>query len=128
LFQGGQLLHQRRAADAGLEAAVARYRSTVLGAFRNVADTLLALHTDADAVLAQRAAERAAAASLSIAEAQYRAGGTSFLTLLNAQTTHAQARIALIQAETNRFADTAALYQALGGGWWNRPAPPSQES
>ena len=128
LFQGGQLLHQRRAADAGLEAAIARYRSAVLGAFRNVADTLLALQTDADAVLAQQAAERAAAASLSISEAQYRAGGTSFLTLLNAQTTHAQARIALIQAETNRFADTAALYQALGGGWWNRPAPPSQES
>ncbi|MGE0224424.1 MAG: efflux transporter outer membrane subunit [Acetobacteraceae bacterium] len=122
LFQGGQLVHQKRASEAGLDAALAAYRGAVLGAFRNVADALHALQADAEAVRAQRAAERAAAASLRIAEAQFRAGGTSFLTLLNAQTTHAQARIALIQAETNRFADTAALYQALGGGWWNRPA------
>lgn len=123
LFQGGQLLHQRRAADAGLEAAVASYRSAVLGAFRNVADALHALRTDADAVLAQRASERTAAASVALSEAQYRAGATSFLTLLNAQIAHAQARIALIQAEAARFADMAALYQALGGGWWNRPKP-----
>ena len=128
LFQGGKLLHQRRGADAGLEAAAAQYRATVLGAFQNVADALNTLQIDADAVAAQYAAERAAASNLAITEAQFRAGGTSFLALLNAQNAHAQAQIALIQVRANRYADTAALYQALGGGWWNRPpAPPEQK-
>ena len=86
------------------------------------------LQIDADAVAAQYAAERAAASNLAITEAQFRAGGTSFLALLNAQNAHAQAQIALIQVRANRYADTAALYQALGGGWWNRPpAPPEQK-
>jgi NodT family efflux transporter outer membrane factor (OMF) lipoprotein len=122
LFQGGQLLHQERAARAGLAGALALYRSTVLNAFGNVADVLQALETDDDAVAAQKNAERTAAASLSLAEAQYAAGGVSFLTLLNAQNTLAQARISKIQAETNRLTDVAALFQALGGGWWNRPS------
>lgn len=121
IFDGAKLIHQRRAADAGLEAAAARYRSTVLHAFRNVADTLQALQSDAEAVAAQKAVEKLAADSLSIAEKQYRAGSGSVLTLLNAQSQFEQARIGLIQAEARRLTDTAALYQALGGGWWNRP-------
>ncbi len=120
IFDGAKLLHQRPAADAGLEAAAARYRSTVLHAFRNVADTLQALQSDAEAVAAQRAVEKLATDSLSVAEKQYGAGSGSALTLLNAQSQLEQARIGLIQAEARRFTDTAALYQALGGGWWNR--------
>jgi NodT family efflux transporter outer membrane factor (OMF) lipoprotein len=120
LFQGGQLLHQRRAAQAGLEAAAAQYRGTVLGAFQNVASALSALRTDADALAAQSAADQASRKSFSIARSQYQAGATSFLTLLNAQNARAQVEIALIRAQTNRYLDTVALYQALGGGWWNR--------
>lgn len=121
IFDGGKLIHQRRAADAGLEAAAARYRSTVLHAFRNVSDTLQALQSDAEAVAAQRNVEQLAAQSLSIAEKQYRGGSGSVLTLLNAQSQFEQARLGLIQAEARRLTDAAALYQALGGGWWNRP-------
>jgi NodT family efflux transporter outer membrane factor (OMF) lipoprotein len=120
LFQGGQLVHQRRAAVAGMQAAAAQYRSTVLGAFQNVADALAALETDADTLSIQAAADQASKQSLAISLAQYHAGAISFLTLLNAENARAQVRVALIRVETNRYLDTVALYQALGGGWWNR--------
>jgi NodT family efflux transporter outer membrane factor (OMF) lipoprotein len=120
IFQGGELLHKTRAARANLEEAAAQYRSTVITAFQNVADTLRALQNDADAVQANLRAEQAAAASLAIARKQLELGDTSYLALLNAELTYQQAVINLIQARANRYADTAALFQALGGGWWNR--------
>ena len=121
LFHGGQLLHQRRATVAAFDAAAAQYRGTVIGAFQNVADVLQALQVDADAVKAQLDAERSAAQSLSIAQNSYQSGAVSFLVLLDAQRTYQQARVALVQAQAARFSDTAALFVALGGGWWNRP-------
>lgn len=120
LFHGGELLHRRRAAIAAYEQAAAQYRSTVLAAFQNVADALRALQSDADTLKAQVAAERSAAASLEIARRQFRVGAVSYLSLLDAQRTYQQARITLVQAQAGRYADTAALFQALGGGWWNR--------
>ncbi len=120
LFRGGTLLHQKRAAEAAFDVAAAQYRSTVLTAVQNVADTLRALQSDADALQASTAAERAAADSLALAQDQYRLGAVSYIELLNTETTYHQARIALVQAQAARFADTAALFQALGGGWWNR--------
>jgi NodT family efflux transporter outer membrane factor (OMF) lipoprotein len=120
LFRGGQLLHARRAALAAYEEAAAQYRSTVLTAFQNVADVLRALQSDADALSAQVVAERAAADSLDIARQQFQLGAINYLLLLNAQQTYEQAHVALVQAQANRYADTAALFQALGGGWWNR--------
>jgi outer membrane protein TolC len=121
IFDAGKLIHQRRAADAGLDVAAARYRGAVLHAFREVSDSLRALQGDAEAVAAQRKVEKLAAESLSIPEKQLGAGSGSVLTLLNAQSQLEQARLGLIQAQAKRFSDTAALYQALGGGWWNRP-------
>lgn len=121
IFDAGKLIYQRQAADAGLDAAKARYRSTVLHAFRNVADSLQALQSDAESVAAQRRVERVAGASLNVAEKQFEEGSGSVLGLLNAQTQYDQAKIGLIQAEARRLSNTAALYQALGGGWWNRP-------
>ncbi len=120
IFQGGTLLHKTRAARANLEQAAAQYRSTVITAFQNVADSLRALRNDADAVAANIRAEQAAANSLAIARKQQELGDTSYLELLNAEQTYQQAVIVLIQARANRYADTAALFQALGGGWWNR--------
>jgi outer membrane protein TolC len=120
VFQGGTLLHKTRAARANLEQAAAQYRSTVIAAFQNVADSLRALRNDADAVAANIRAEQAAANSLAIARKQQELGDTSYLELLNAEQTYQQAVIVLIQARANRYADTAALFQALGGGWWNR--------
>jgi NodT family efflux transporter outer membrane factor (OMF) lipoprotein len=127
IFDAGKLIHQRRAADAGLDIAAARYRGAVLHAFREVSDSLRALQGDAEAVAAQRKVEKLASESLSIAEKQLSAGSGSVLTLLNSQSQFEQARLGLIQAQAKRFSDTAALYQALGGGWWNRPGVTSDK-
>jgi len=120
IFRGGTLLHQRRAAVAGYDKAAAQYRSAVLNAFRDVADTLRALESDADALAAQTRAEQASADSLDLAKDQFKVGAISYLALLNAQKAYEQARIGLVQAQATRYADTAALFQSLGGGWWNR--------
>lgn len=120
VFRGGMLLHQRRAAVAAFDVAAARYRSTVLAAFRDVADALRALQSDGEALAAQGRALKAADESLRLAREQFNAGAISYLSLLNAQRSYQQARIAFIEAKASRYADTAALFQALGGGWWNR--------
>lgn len=120
IFDGGSLLHKKQAAVAVMDQSAAQYRSTVLTAFQNVADTLRVLEYDADAVQAQAAAEQAAAQSLRIARESLALGAISYLSLLNAQMTYEQAVVNLAQAQGNRYADTAALFQALGGGWWNR--------
>ncbi|MGA3305391.1 MAG: efflux transporter outer membrane subunit [Stellaceae bacterium] len=120
IFHGGTLLHQKRAAEAAYDEAAAQYRSTVIAAFQNVADALRALQADADALKASLAAEQAAADSLGLARDQFKLGAISYPALLDSQTAYQQTRIALVQAQANRYADTAALFQALGGGWWNR--------
>jgi NodT family efflux transporter outer membrane factor (OMF) lipoprotein len=129
IFHGGTLIHQERAAQAAYEAAAAQYRDTVLNAFRNVADSLRAIQHDAVALQAQERAVRTASESLTIAREQFRAGAITYLTLLNAERTYEQAQIGLVQAQAARYADTAALFQALGGGWWNRKAvTPNEDS
>jgi len=120
IFAGGKLLHAERAAKAQLAQAAAQYRGTVLTAFQNVADTLTALDQDAKALQAAAAAASAAQTTLDLSQRQTQAGYANYLSLLNAQQAWQQARIALIQAQANRYADTAALYLALGGGWWHR--------
>ena len=125
IFQGGTLLHRQRSAEAAFDQAAAQYRSTVLTAFQNVADALHAIQSDADAVKAALAAEKAAAQSLDIARRQLELGDISYLALLNAEQTYQQASLNLAQALSNRYADTAALFQALGGGWWNRSDVPA---
>jgi outer membrane protein TolC len=132
IFHGGTLLHQQRAAEAAYDAAVGKYKSTVLTAFQNVADSLRALQSDADAVKAQDAAVHAASDSLDLSREQYRLGAITYVNLLTAQRTYQQARLNLVQAQAARFADTVALFQSLGGGWWNRldvkPDPLSPEA
>ncbi|MGO1079267.1 efflux transporter outer membrane subunit [Inquilinus sp. CA228] len=125
IFDGGTLLHDKRAAEAGFDIAAAQYRSTVLSSFQDVADTLHAIQYDADTLKAQLAAEQAAQRSLTIALSQYQAGATTYTTVLTAQTALLNARISRIQAQALRLSDTAALYQALGGGWWNRTDTPA---
>ncbi len=120
LFRGGTLLHQRRAAVAAFDAAAAQYRSVVLSSFQNVANVLDALQSDTDILEAQTLAAQSASDSLDIARKQYQIGASSYLALLNAQQTYQQTRIGLVQAQATRYADTAALFQSLGGGWWKR--------
>jgi NodT family efflux transporter outer membrane factor (OMF) lipoprotein len=121
IFAGGTLLHQERAAKAAYTQAAEQYRSTVLTAFQNVADTLTALQQDAAAIKAAADAAEAAKVTLDLARRQWTNGYAGYLALLSAEQTYQQAEITLVQAQSSRFADTAALFQALGGGWWHRP-------
>ena len=128
IFDAGTLLHKKRAADAAFDEVAAMYRSTVITAFQNVADALHALQSDAETLKAAYAAERAAFKSLEIARRQLQLGAIGYLGLLTAENTYDTALLALVQAQAARYADTAALFQALGGGWWNREdAPPAKK-
>jgi NodT family efflux transporter outer membrane factor (OMF) lipoprotein len=120
IFRGGELTAKRRAALAAYDQAAEQYRGTVLQAFQNVADVLRALDDDARTLKAQADAEEAARDTLDLARQQFQLGAVSYLSLLNAERQYQQTRISLVQAQSARFADTAALFQALGGGWWNR--------
>ena len=119
IFEGGTLLHRRRAAIAGYDQALAEYRYTLLVAFQNVADALHALEFDAATVRDDAVAENSAARNLGVSRAQYKGGYIPYLSLLSAENYYQQTLLTLIQAEAMRYADTAALFQALGGGWWN---------
>jgi outer membrane protein TolC len=126
VFDGFSLLHNRRAADAALDEAAWNYRSTVITAFQNVADALRAIQNDADALKASYEFERAAKISLDLAQQQMQSGNANFLYLLTAQITYQQAILQRVQAQAARLSDTAALFLALGGGWWNRDGPPPE--
>jgi NodT family efflux transporter outer membrane factor (OMF) lipoprotein len=120
IFNAGSLNAKRRAAIAAYDLANANYRSTVLNAFKNVADSLRAIDSDAMTLQAQANAESLAKSSLDLTTQQFTIGAISYLNLLDAQRIYQQAHINLVQAQAARFTDTAALFQALGGGWWNQ--------
>ena len=120
VFMGNALRAKRRAAIANLQQSSAQYQQTVLQAFQNVADVLKAIELDARTLKADSKAEEAARASLVLTQKQYRLGGVSYIILLNAQQQYQNARLTRIKAKTNRYTDTVALFQALGGGWWQR--------
>jgi NodT family efflux transporter outer membrane factor (OMF) lipoprotein len=131
IFHGFTLMHQERAARAAYDMADAQYRNTVLTAFQNVADALRAVQLDAATLKAQQRAVKAASETFDLTRGQYRLGAVTYIILLNAQRSYQQALLALVQAQAARYADTAALFAALGGGWWNRadvaPNPYSPE-
>ena len=124
VYDGKTLLHRERAAKAAFTQAAEQYRSTVLTAFQNVADTLHAIEQDAKALKAAVAARDAADVTLALTQKQLDAGYINYLVLLSAEQTFEQAVLNVVQAESNRYTDAAALFQALGGGWWNRPDVP----
>ena len=115
LFNAG-LNNASNAAEAAMQAAGANYQQTVLVALRSVADALRQLDNDASALQAQAAAEASARQALDLVQQQYRLGAASYLQLLVAQQQVQRARVDLIAAQAARLADTAALYQAMGGG------------
>ena len=123
LFEGGTLRAKRRAALDAYDQASARYRLVVLQAFQNVADTLTALDNDAQALNSQADAVNAAKAGLALIQRQYDAGAVDYVSLLTAEQSYNQARIAYVRAVASRYTDTVTLFQALGGGWWQRNDP-----
>jgi NodT family efflux transporter outer membrane factor (OMF) lipoprotein len=126
LFQGGQLLAQRRGAIANYEQAVYQYQATVLTAFQDVANALRALETGAQVLKSATDAERYAYETLNLVQQQYKLGTASYLSVLYYQNQYQQAKVKSVTAQATRFADTAALFAALGGGWWNRTGPAFQ--
>lgn len=119
VFQGGGLFFKRRAAMAAFDQARAQYREVVLQAFQNVADALRAVEKDAELLAAQRTAEKAAYDQMNLTAKQFKLGAVNYLLLLNAERQYQTTVINRIQAESLRYTDTVALFQALGGGWWN---------
>ncbi len=120
LFEGGTLQARRRSAQAALQVAAAQYSSTVNSAFQAVANALVAIQRDAQTLQASLQALQAADASLKVAQAQFQAGGITYVSVLQAEQTYQTARLNLVSAQAARFTDTVSLFQALGGGWWNR--------
>jgi NodT family efflux transporter outer membrane factor (OMF) lipoprotein len=120
IFDAGTLKHRQRAAEAAYAQASAEYRSTVITAFQNVADSLQAITSDADAQGSAQRAERAAAATLAANRKQLALGNLSSVAVVTAEQAWLQARLSLITAQAGRLSDSAALIQALGGGWWNQ--------
>jgi NodT family efflux transporter outer membrane factor (OMF) lipoprotein len=120
IFDAGALEHRKRAAVAAYDESAARYRGTVITAFQDVANALRALEADADALNQQVTAEHSAQANLDLVQAQFRLGAVAYINLLTAQQTYQNTALARVKAQAARYSDTTALFQALGGGWWNR--------
>jgi NodT family efflux transporter outer membrane factor (OMF) lipoprotein len=119
IYNGGALRAEKRKAEAAYKEANSVYRQTVLQAFGQVADTLTAIEHDAQTLRARSEAAAEADASYRIALGRYQAGGISELALLEAQRQSLQAELDLTTSAAARYADSATLFQALGGGWWN---------
>jgi NodT family efflux transporter outer membrane factor (OMF) lipoprotein len=118
LFRGGELQARRRSAVAAYEQAGAAYQETVLQALQNVADVLRALEADAVRLKERADAEERALRLRDIAAERLAAGGVSQAAVLEATRQHHRAMLEKAQAAADRYADSAALLQALGGGWW----------
>ncbi|SPA13423.1 putative Outer membrane efflux protein [Cupriavidus taiwanensis] len=123
VFRGGELQARKRAAEAVYEQSLAAYRQAVLQGLQDVADALRALEADAAALRERADSARQARDTLAVVSEQYRLGGVSQLALLDAERQSRQAALELAQARADRLADSAALLQALGGGWWQEEAP-----
>ncbi|MBS0242156.1 MAG: efflux transporter outer membrane subunit, partial [Proteobacteria bacterium] len=119
VFDGRTLEMKQRAAEETFIQQTEQYKSTLLQAAQNVADALLALEADARALKAAREAEIAAKKSLDLIRKELTEGQISLPTLIPAQQAYLQTSIAVVQAEASQLSDVVALYQALGGGWWN---------
>lgn len=119
IFEGGQLDAQRRAAVDAFNAKASTYKSTVLTAFGQVADTLTAIENDAELVDRERSASDSAGTTRQLIQETYRGGGVTVLQVLDAERQYATARLGYTRARAQRFTDTAQLFNAMGGGWWD---------
>ncbi len=119
LFQGGSLLAAKKAAIASYKYYLAEYKETVLTAFQNVADSLRALEIDARNFKQEFIAEQNAKYNYEIIRKSFKEGGSNYLELLTAQQQYQTTKVTRLKAEGQRYTDTVALFQSLGGGWWN---------
>lgn len=128
LFHGGELQAQKRGAEDAFQAALATYEQTVLQSFGQVADLLDGLSHDAELLAAQQTANELASAALRLTRTSFTLGNATLLQVLDAQRQFQQARVGLARAQAQRYLDTAQLFVAMGGGWWERPASQTAET
>jgi NodT family efflux transporter outer membrane factor (OMF) lipoprotein len=120
IFNGGALRAEKRKALAAYDEASSTYQETVLQGFREVADALRAIDHDAQALQARTEAAAQAEGAYRIAGQRYGSGGISQLALLDAQRQQLQTAFDRLASQSSRYSDSATLFQALGGGWWNQ--------
>jgi NodT family efflux transporter outer membrane factor (OMF) lipoprotein len=125
IFHGGTLAARQHEAQERYRQSLEAYRSTVLTAFVEVANALQALQHDSEGYLAHTTALAAAQSNRDLAVEEYRAGKYTELQVLTAEQQYQDAALSEVQADVQRFTDTAALFRALGGGWWNAPRDPT---
>ena len=117
IFDAGATRARVEQAEAGRDAAVAKYRQTVLAAFQAVEDQLSAAHSLAEQAELRRAASEAADLTEQQLLNRYTAGQVSYTDVVTAQASALSARRTLSQLAANRQTSAIALIQALGGGW-----------
>lgn len=119
LFRGGTSWLHRKAAIAAYQQSLASYKQTALDALAQVADILLALEHDAEALRSYAQQLDLTQESVRLAQTNYQAGLADYLHVLSIKSQFFQAKLVYLQAQAQRLQDTAALFVALGGGWWN---------
>jgi multidrug efflux system outer membrane protein len=117
VFQGGQLRAQYRASQAKFDEAKARYEQSVLMAFQEVSDALIAREKLGAARGYNEQAAVALASSVELATQRYVGGRSSYYEVLQAQQELYPTQRAEVQAQVGELIATVQLYQALGGGW-----------
>ncbi|MBC8725894.1 RND transporter, partial [Paraburkholderia sp. 31.1] len=114
IFHGGALLAHRKASIDAYDAAVLNYKSTVLSAFQNVADSLAALENDAQTLASTEAAAEAARAAFDDTASRHRMGSLSSTAQYASEQRFLSAQLSSIRAASQRMSDTAALFQSMG--------------
>jgi len=117
IFEGGALRGQIQLTQAQYQELAQTYVKTVLAAFGDVENALIAVRQTDLAYQAQQEVVAQSREAFRLSEAQYRAGAVDLLTVLNAQQSYFSARDQLVQAKSQRLQAAVALYKALGGGW-----------
>jgi NodT family efflux transporter outer membrane factor (OMF) lipoprotein len=117
VFDGGLRRAQVAEARAEFDASAANYRSTVVGAFQQVEDSLATLNHYHDASVDEKAAVDAAQRSLDFSMALYKQGATDYLTVVTSQTALLQTQLEALTLDTLQLTASVDLIRALGGGW-----------
>jgi NodT family efflux transporter outer membrane factor (OMF) lipoprotein len=124
IFDGGRILGNFEFTKARQDELLQTYRKTVVQAFADVDNALVAIRETTERLRLQREVLAASKRAFELSEQQLRAGTADIVTVLNTQLTYFQAEDALWQAQLARLLAIVSLYQALGGGWEPRMEKP----
>jgi multidrug efflux system outer membrane protein len=117
IFNASALGYQVKASEAVTQAAVAQYRKTVLTAFQEVEDALIAVQKTGEQRIAQEQQVKALQSAYSLADFRYQGGRASYLDVLTAQRSLFDSELALARTRRAQLTSVVQLYKALGGGW-----------